>query len=95
MSLTPSYGETPLPDDELEALLPSVRATLGEPVTKADVYELEQVVQVELSEELVPAVAGGELTPEELLTRRRSCTGGPAPTTGVRASWALLHTPRW
>jgi hypothetical protein len=32
MSLTPGYGQTPLPDDELDALLPSVREVLGAPV---------------------------------------------------------------
>ena len=34
MSLTPGYGETPLPDDELAALLPDVVQILGEPVTR-------------------------------------------------------------
>ena len=35
MPLTPGYGETPLPDDELAALLPDVVLMLGKPVTRA------------------------------------------------------------
>lgn len=37
MWLTPGYGETPLPEDELVALLPDVVVILGEPVTRAAV----------------------------------------------------------
>jgi hypothetical protein len=53
MSLTPGYGETPLPDDELVALLPDVVQTLGEPVTRAAVYDLEQGIQDQVAEELL------------------------------------------
>jgi len=42
MSLTPRYGETPLLDDELASLLPDVVRILGEPVTRAAVYDLAQ-----------------------------------------------------
>jgi fido (protein-threonine AMPylation protein) len=38
--LTPGYGETPIPDDELEALLPHARQLLDEPVSKAALYDL-------------------------------------------------------
>lgn len=41
MSLTPGYGETPLPDDELEVLLPRIAELFGKPITKAAVYDLE------------------------------------------------------
>ena len=50
MSLTPGYGETPLPDDELGSLLPDVVRILGEPVTRAAVFDLEQGVQEQVAE---------------------------------------------
>jgi hypothetical protein len=40
MPLTPGYGETPLPHEELAALLPEVVDILGEPMTRGDVYAL-------------------------------------------------------
>ncbi|MDN5860504.1 MAG: Fic family protein [Pseudonocardia sp.] len=66
MSLTPGYGETPV-TDEAEALLPQAREFLGEPITKADVYDLEQAVQEVVVEELVTAVLQGTLSIEDLL----------------------------
>jgi hypothetical protein len=51
MPLTPGYGETPLPDDELAALLPDVVLMLGKPVTRAAVYDLEQGIQQQVAEE--------------------------------------------
>ncbi len=41
MSLTPCYGETPLPHDELSALLDEVVEILDKPITRAAVYDLE------------------------------------------------------
>jgi hypothetical protein len=38
MPLTPGYGETPLPHDELTALLPHVVKVLEKPVSRAAVY---------------------------------------------------------
>jgi hypothetical protein len=68
MSLTPGYGETLLPDDELAALLPYVVQILGEPVTRAAVYDLEQGIQEHVAEELLSAALEGSLQPRELLT---------------------------
>jgi fido (protein-threonine AMPylation protein) len=68
MSLTPGYGETPLPDDELVALLPDVVQILGEPVTRAAVYDLEQGIQDQVAEELLTVALEGSLQPSELLT---------------------------
>ncbi|WP_099024087.1 Fic family protein [Mycolicibacterium palauense] len=68
MSLTPEYGETPLPDDELAALLPNAAQTLGAPVTRAAVYDLEQAIQEQVAEELLTAALEGSLQPSELLT---------------------------
>jgi fido (protein-threonine AMPylation protein) len=67
MSLTPGYGETPLPDDELEALLPHIVDLLGRPITKAAVYDLEQGVQEQVAEELLTAAIEGNLGLDELV----------------------------
>ena len=42
MALSPGYGETPLPHDELDALLPEIVEVLDSPITRADVYDVEQ-----------------------------------------------------
>jgi hypothetical protein len=55
MPLTPDYGETPLPHDELSALLGEVVDILDKPITRASVYDLEQGFQNRVSEELMPA----------------------------------------
>jgi len=68
MPLEPGYGETPLSDDELNALLPHVVATLGTPVSKADVFDLESAVLQDVAEGLLAAVFNRELTLDELLT---------------------------
>jgi fido (protein-threonine AMPylation protein) len=68
MPPTPGYGETPLPDDELAALLPDVVRILGEPVTRSAVYDLEQGIQQQVAEEFLIAALGGELQPSEVLT---------------------------
>jgi fido (protein-threonine AMPylation protein) len=68
MSLTPGYGETPVPDDDLDSLHPRIRDSLGEPVSKAAVYDLEQAVQTGVTEDLVTAVIDGRLTLAELLS---------------------------
>jgi fido (protein-threonine AMPylation protein) len=52
MALSPGYGETPLDFDELSALLPKIREALGEPVTKAAVYDLEQAVAKQVAARL-------------------------------------------
>ncbi|MEW5813084.1 MAG: Fic family protein [Actinomycetota bacterium] len=68
MPLTPGYGETPLPHDELSALLPQAAEALGPAVTRADVYDLEQALQVQLEGALMTAAIDGSLPLEELLT---------------------------
>lgn len=45
MALTPGYGETPVPEDDLEALVPRARQALEEPIIKAAIYDLEQAIQ--------------------------------------------------
>jgi fido (protein-threonine AMPylation protein) len=68
MTLPPSYGETPAPEDELSALLPTVREALGGSITKAAIYDLEQAVQAEVTEDVLISVIDGSLTVDELLT---------------------------
>ena len=67
MSLTPGYGQTPLPHDELAALLPEVAVVLGEPITCAAVYDLEQGLQDRVADELMPAAIDGSLPLDALL----------------------------
>ncbi|MDO5672417.1 MAG: Fic family protein [Actinomycetaceae bacterium] len=64
----PGYGETPLPFEELDALLPEARASLAEPITKAAIYDLEQAVEEALTEELLTAIFNGDLELPTLLT---------------------------
>lgn len=68
MPLTPGYGETPLPHDELHALLPEIVDILAKPITRADVYDLEQGLQDQVFDELMPAALDGSLPLDELLT---------------------------
>lgn len=68
MNLTPGYGETPLPNDELAALLPAARDLLEPSLTKAAVYDLEQEIQDDITETMVSAVLEGNIQLEELVT---------------------------
>jgi fido (protein-threonine AMPylation protein) len=68
MPLTPGYGETPLPHDELTALLPEVADILGKPITRAAVYDLEQGLQDRAFDELMPPALDGSLPLDELLS---------------------------
>jgi fido (protein-threonine AMPylation protein) len=68
MPFTPGYGETLIADDELEALLPGVREALGDPISKATTYDLEQEIQSALVERAMTAVLDGETAVDELLS---------------------------
>lgn len=61
MTLPPEYGETPVSDDEAEALQAVVASRLGIPPLKAEIYDLEQTIQDEVAAELVAAALSGEL----------------------------------
>jgi fido (protein-threonine AMPylation protein) len=67
MPLSPGYGETLLPDDELVYLLPDIRAGLTEPVTKADIYLLEEADQADVVARLLPEISRGDLVIDSLL----------------------------
>lgn len=68
MPLAPGYGGTPLPHDEFASLRPSIVGILDAPVTRAAVYDLEQGVQDQVSEELMTAAIEGSLLLDELLS---------------------------
>lgn len=68
MTLPPAYGETPVPDDEMQWLLPAVIDIIGEPVTKAAIYDLEQALQRDVAEQLSVEVVTGTLALDELLS---------------------------
>ena len=67
MSLTPGYGETSVPDDELDTLLADARELLGGPVTKTAIYDLEQALQNEVAERALTSALGGTLTVADFL----------------------------
>lgn len=68
MMIRPRYGETLVPHDELEELLPYARELLEQPITKAAVYDLEQTVQQDVAGALVIAVLEDNLQLDEILT---------------------------
>ena len=68
MPLTPGYGETPLPHDELMALVADAVEILDPAITRVAVYDLEQGFQDRVSEELMPAAIDGSLSLDELLS---------------------------
>jgi fido (protein-threonine AMPylation protein) len=70
MTLTPGCGETPISDEEAESLLPNTRELLGEPISKAAMYDLEQAVQEEVAEHLLTEVLNDTVTLGELLSDR-------------------------
>lgn len=68
MTLGPDYGETPLPHEELSALLPAAGFELGAPITRLGVHDLEQAFQDQVAEQLLPAAVDGTLTIDDLLS---------------------------
>ncbi|MCT1828639.1 Fic family protein [Brevibacterium luteolum] len=68
MVFDPGYGETPISHEEFRALLEPAREVLDEPISKAQVYDLEQAVQEAVTEELLTDVLEGKLTVDELVS---------------------------
>ncbi|MEI6374461.1 MAG: Fic family protein [Actinomycetes bacterium] len=68
MTFDPKYGETLLTDEEKAALTDEARALLGEPIRKADLYDLEQQVQNLVADDFIEQVLASALTIDELLT---------------------------
>lgn len=67
MPLTPEYGETPVDDDEAEALTPEILEQLGEPVGKADIYAIEQEIEAEVTANIAARIIEGDLGLDDLL----------------------------
>lgn len=51
MALDPDYGETFLSAEEAEALTPEARQLLGDPIRTADLYDVEQRIQIDVADE--------------------------------------------
>ena len=68
MTFDPDYGQTLLSDEEQAALTDPARELLGEPVLKADLYDLEQQIQDLVADEFVEQVLQGSLGVNELMT---------------------------
>ncbi len=68
MPLDPGYGDPLLPFEELDALLPELRKSLPDPITKTAIYDLEQSIENEVAEELLTAVLNGDMGVETLLS---------------------------
>lgn len=68
MPLTPGYGETAVPDDDLASLTPQALRLLGEPVRKMAIYDLEQAIEAQTSGGLLRLIIDGALDIDELIT---------------------------
>lgn len=68
MALEPDYGETLVGAGEAEALTPAVREILGDPIRKADLYDLEQQIQDDVADEWWADLLNWDIPVRELLT---------------------------
>lgn len=68
MAFDPDYGDTHVPEEDQAALTPQAKELLGENPRKADLYYLEQQIQVQVVDDLVSQVLGGSLTLSDLLS---------------------------
>ncbi len=67
MPLTPEYGETPVDDDEAQALTPEILEQLGQSVSKADIFAIEQAIEAEVTANTVVKIIEGDLGLSDLL----------------------------
>ena len=68
MAFEPDYGETLVSDEEAEALTPAAREILGDPIRKADLYDLEQQIQDEVADEWWGNLLNWDVPVRDLLT---------------------------
>ncbi|WP_374454252.1 hypothetical protein [Nocardioides sp.] len=68
MAFEPDYGETLVTEEERDALTDVARDLLDEPIRKADLFDLEQRIQTEVTDELLAKVGDGDLEVSEILT---------------------------
>lgn len=64
----PGYGETWVHPEELDAMVPDAHDLLGDPVTKAAVYDLEQGLQMIAVQRLLPQVLARDIPLRDLLS---------------------------
>lgn len=67
MALEPDYGETLVSEEEAEALTDAAREILGDPIRKADLYDLEQQIQDEVADEWWATLLNGDVPVRDLL----------------------------
>lgn len=67
MAFRPDYGETLVTEEERDALTDAARDLLGDLIRKADLYDLEQLIQSEVADEYVARVVEGDLIVSDLL----------------------------
>ena len=67
MAFDPDYGETLVTEEERAALTSEARELLGEPIRKADLYDLEQQIQSQVADDLLGLVLDGTLSVTDLL----------------------------
>lgn len=67
MVFRPDYGETLLSDEDRDALTGTARELLGDRPRKADLYDLEQLIQNEVANEYVTRVVRGDVVAPDLL----------------------------
>jgi len=67
MAFQPAYGETVVSDEEAEALTAAAREILGDPIRKADLYDLEQQIQDEVADEWWATLLDGDVPVRDLL----------------------------
>jgi fido (protein-threonine AMPylation protein) len=67
MAFQPDYGETLVSDEEAEALTPAAREILGDPIRKADLYDLEQQIQAEVADEWWTTLLSRDVPVRDLL----------------------------
>lgn len=68
MVLEPDYGETLVSEEEAESLTTSAREILGQPIRKADLYDLEQQIQDEVADEWWETLLNRDMAVRDLLT---------------------------
>jgi fido (protein-threonine AMPylation protein) len=67
MSFRPDYGETLVSPEDAEALTSEAREILGYPILKADLYDLEQMIQDEVADEWWGTLLNGNVPMRDLL----------------------------
>lgn len=68
MALEPDYGETHVSAEEAKALTTVAREILGDPIRKADLYDLEQQIQDEVADEWWGDLLNWRIPVRDLLT---------------------------